>query len=65
MGSNLALMLPLVNTSHNMERPGADIDVDVIEQCPECSLSINMTFIEPLAEVSCPGCGHEFKARTF
>ena len=40
--------------------PLADL---VMEDCPSCQSTINMTGIPPCTDVCCPECGHSFKAR--
>ena len=40
--------------------PLADL---VMEDCPACQSTINMTGIPPCTDVCCPECGHSFKAR--
>ena len=35
----------------------------IIENCPHCGSSIDMSSLEPVTDVSCPDCGNDFKAR--
>lgn len=42
---------------------GWDPSPIIIENCPYCGTSIDMTSLEPVTDVSCPDCGQDFKAR--
>ena len=43
---------------------GSSEQTSVINQCPECSQSVDVTALPPFAKIECPGCGTSVRMKT-